>query len=412
MSSTIKQAILSLKSRIADAYTAIAAKGGTLPATQDSANLPTAIASIPSGGGDPQPQAFNFVDFNGLQQSYTKEEIDAMTELPSPKSYNGLTFDGWSRTLAELKTLTCCTIGGWYKTSDGKVRVVVYVDAAGVISVTTRQRTSYIDWGDGDTTTSIGYSNSHTYSEAGVYKIVMDGTTEFYVTPVSAIKEVYFSGNELFSSVQAFRGAERLEKLCIPKESAVPIYDAYYLTGTVLSSIVAPSTATSGTWNTYQMGVSQSVKYIVADGLEQMSAQLRLCGLISFSLKSATSYTIMSKDRPFMTSLLYLKLEEGVTGWPDWIYVYSYLRILDLPSTITAISTSIGVTEALYIRTANPPTYAYQWNRILSIGIDAKIHVRADASYTDGDNVTWYGIEAYEHATNWSGFAGKYIADL
>ena len=51
MSATIKAAILALKGRIADAYTAISAKGGTLPATQDSANLPTAIASIPSGGG-------------------------------------------------------------------------------------------------------------------------------------------------------------------------------------------------------------------------------------------------------------------------------------------------------------------------------------------------------------------------
>ena len=53
MSSTIKAAILALKSRIADAYTAISNKGGTLPETQDSANLATAIASIPSGGGDP-----------------------------------------------------------------------------------------------------------------------------------------------------------------------------------------------------------------------------------------------------------------------------------------------------------------------------------------------------------------------
>ena len=50
MSTTIKQAILSLKSRIADAYTAVSQKGGTLPVTKDSANLPTAIASIPSGG--------------------------------------------------------------------------------------------------------------------------------------------------------------------------------------------------------------------------------------------------------------------------------------------------------------------------------------------------------------------------
>lgn len=49
MSNTIKAAIQALKGRIADAYTAISNKGGTLPVTQDSANLPTAIASIPSG---------------------------------------------------------------------------------------------------------------------------------------------------------------------------------------------------------------------------------------------------------------------------------------------------------------------------------------------------------------------------
>ena len=50
MSSTIKQAIQALKSRVADAFAAVEAKGGTLPATQDSSNLPAAIASIPSGG--------------------------------------------------------------------------------------------------------------------------------------------------------------------------------------------------------------------------------------------------------------------------------------------------------------------------------------------------------------------------
>jgi len=50
MSSTIKQAIQALKSRVADAFAAVEAKGGTLPATQDTANLPAAIASIPAGG--------------------------------------------------------------------------------------------------------------------------------------------------------------------------------------------------------------------------------------------------------------------------------------------------------------------------------------------------------------------------
>lgn len=50
MSNTLKQAIQALKSRVADAFAAVEAKGGTLPATQDTANLPAAIASIPSGG--------------------------------------------------------------------------------------------------------------------------------------------------------------------------------------------------------------------------------------------------------------------------------------------------------------------------------------------------------------------------
>lgn len=76
MSTTIKQAIEALKSRIAGAYTAIVAKGGTLPATQDSANLPSAIASIPSGGSP--FDALTQLGFTPLQI----QELDGM-ETPS-----------------------------------------------------------------------------------------------------------------------------------------------------------------------------------------------------------------------------------------------------------------------------------------------------------------------------------------
>lgn len=47
---TIADAITAAQGRVADCYTAISAKGGTLPATQNLANMPTAINSI-SGGG-------------------------------------------------------------------------------------------------------------------------------------------------------------------------------------------------------------------------------------------------------------------------------------------------------------------------------------------------------------------------
>lgn len=47
---SISSAILNKQQQVADCYTAISNKGGTLPATQDVANMPTAINSISTGG--------------------------------------------------------------------------------------------------------------------------------------------------------------------------------------------------------------------------------------------------------------------------------------------------------------------------------------------------------------------------
>ena len=77
MSITIKQAIEALKSRIADAYTAISAKGGTLPATQDSASLPAAIASIPSGGGGGLFDEFGNIGWDAVEVSQVNAKRDA-----------------------------------------------------------------------------------------------------------------------------------------------------------------------------------------------------------------------------------------------------------------------------------------------------------------------------------------------
>ena len=48
---SIATAIQNAQQRVANAYTAVDDKGGTLPATQNLTNLPEAIRSIPSGGG-------------------------------------------------------------------------------------------------------------------------------------------------------------------------------------------------------------------------------------------------------------------------------------------------------------------------------------------------------------------------
>ena len=52
---SISSEITRIKTNIANAYTACGNKGGTLPQTQNSANLAAAISGIPSGSGiEPQ----------------------------------------------------------------------------------------------------------------------------------------------------------------------------------------------------------------------------------------------------------------------------------------------------------------------------------------------------------------------
>jgi hypothetical protein len=48
---SIASAIATKQQQVADSYTAVSNKGGTLPQTQNLTNLATAISSIPSGGG-------------------------------------------------------------------------------------------------------------------------------------------------------------------------------------------------------------------------------------------------------------------------------------------------------------------------------------------------------------------------
>ena len=58
---SIASAIQNAQQKIANAYTVISNMGGTLPATQDLANMPTAIASIPTGGGS-DPQMYRIIN--------------------------------------------------------------------------------------------------------------------------------------------------------------------------------------------------------------------------------------------------------------------------------------------------------------------------------------------------------------
>ena len=68
---SIATAIQNAQTKVANAYTAISNKGGTLPATQDLANMPTAINSINTGGskyGCTIDNLLGNIDANGVLQ--------------------------------------------------------------------------------------------------------------------------------------------------------------------------------------------------------------------------------------------------------------------------------------------------------------------------------------------------------
>lgn len=56
----IADAIMAAQGKVANAYTAVSNKGGTLPQTQNLTNLATAISSIPSGGGSKEKTYGNY----------------------------------------------------------------------------------------------------------------------------------------------------------------------------------------------------------------------------------------------------------------------------------------------------------------------------------------------------------------
>ena len=64
---SIATAITAAQGKVANAYTAVNNKGGTLPATQNLSNLPTAINSIPSGGSSPVISSLNITPTTSQQ---------------------------------------------------------------------------------------------------------------------------------------------------------------------------------------------------------------------------------------------------------------------------------------------------------------------------------------------------------
>ena len=216
---------------VGNAYSKVSEKGGTVPASQTVANLVTAIDSIPassapilqsksvtytangtatitpddgydglssvgvtvdvSGGETPASANWNnvtFIDYDGsVLYSYSLAEAQALTDLPTLPSHNGLICQGWNLSLADLKTANRkMNVGAMYITDDGKTRIYIHLEegrTSPVLGVCPKG-TVDIDWGDGtvhgtltgSSTSTAVYTSTHHYAAPGDYVIQLTVT--------------------------------------------------------------------------------------------------------------------------------------------------------------------------------------------------------------------------------------------
>lgn len=179
-----------LRPYLADIASAIREKKGTSEPI-NAKDFSAEIRSIESGE---QPiveeKDVNFYDYDGtLLFSYTIEEAQALTELPTPKGHEGLVFEGWNWDYEDVIALDYpMDIGAMYVTDDGATRIYIKIDNERAKEIDLQLYISanssvFIDWGDGKSeTTSTAYASSfpHTYENFGEYVIRLQAAEGTY----------------------------------------------------------------------------------------------------------------------------------------------------------------------------------------------------------------------------------------
>ena len=231
------------------------------------------------GGGGASPSAkqndVTFIDYDGsILYSYSLEEAQALTDLPTLPSHDGLICQGWNWTLEAIKALNRpVTVGAMYITDDGATRLHIKIATVGRMTVPlyigqTVANGVSIDWGDGSTAETLAdtgnVNTSHTYAEPGDYVILLipqdgctlsfgNGTTSYCVMGATGnksmiyrnmLKEVYIGKNVTSIDSSAFFNCPSLSSITIPT-GVTSIDTKAFSNCSSLESIVLPTGVSS-----------------------------------------------------------------------------------------------------------------------------------------------------------------------
>lgn len=147
-------------------------------------NYASASVNVSTSSEDDDSDLINFYDYDGtLVDSVRLSELP-LSELPTPPAHEGLTFERWNWTLADVNALTYpMDVGALYTTTSGATEL--YFENISKLMLRLNSDTTgtsvinnlYIDWGDGTTELYNVYEKTHTYEHIGDYVVK--------ITPVS-----------------------------------------------------------------------------------------------------------------------------------------------------------------------------------------------------------------------------------
>lgn len=443
-----------LETDITNAYSAVQTKGGTIPSDKNTNNLATAINSISGGGGKPEqsktatpstssqtilpdtgytlssvtvnavtssidsdikaenikegveilgvtgtvepkiieqnPNYVMFINYDGtVLYSYTKQEVQALTELPPLPVESGYTFS-WNWTLEQLKASGRQVVGVVRETVDGSSQFKIALLPGDILEIPFKFQLAYgtitINWGDGnsenytnDTSTYQNFEIQHTYSNYGKYTISMltDGNA-YYKFPANVFSTSVFIQTKIIDiclgdritdiTNNSFQGHTKLKALSIP--NSFPTSGSQVFRSSEIPILVLPKNL--------RVGRGAKIKNVSFPG--------GLTGISGETASDGSSFTYFCIPHTVTSIGAYAARSMGIVG------------TIIIPKSVTTIG-AYAITGTI----ENIDLSMYDdANNLPSLGSTAGLA----ANNFLVKNQTM--LNAFENATNWSSYAGKY----
>ena len=390
------------------------------------------IESILQSGVKKKDIEVVFIDHEGvvsIQHFYFGESV---TEFPTPREYEDLTFDEWNFDLSELQDLQWdVVVGATYRSTDGStifnITLNKFTERTVSFGITLSDMSSYeIDWGDGTTTYHTGSDNiTHLYANFGRYKIKIKGEnnttllinnltqgmltnailgdnvindSSFFFRNCSILESIVIPKRINSQADSGFSNCARLKSFVIPKGTNVLPFRLFE-TCVALESVSIPNTVT--TLNDRVFDNCSLLKNVVSP-----PTAVGVGGLNVFnnavSITSARISTGLSAVRSSYfwncQSLEKVEIPDGVTSLDVSCFsLCTKIKTIRIPSSVTTLGNStfgncLSMEEYIFERTA---PLSITFSSFTNIPRNTIIYVPDES------------VDAYKTATNWVALANQ-----